>query len=452
MIGAGISGLTCAFLLQKRGIPVVLLEQGDRIGGVIQTLRQDGFLFELGPQSFLGTAALHKLCEDLGLCEELIEANPRAPRFVLAGGRLQPLPMSPAALLRTQMLSTRAKFRLLTEPFRTTRPPDADESVASFVRRKFGEELLENFVAPFVSGIYAGDPERLSLRSAFPSVFEWEKQFGSILRGAIRSRPAKKAARPALSTFRKGLGTLTDALAARLGNQIVTAAHISYLARARRGSKDVYEIHVTLGTRADVLMVDAVVVAIPTPSAATLLSGMAAGLRQILSRISYAPVAVVGMGFRQEQMSRPINGFGFLVTPKEHRQILGTVWNSSLFRGHAPKGMVSMTTFAGGATNPEICTMSDSRIGEIVGREIAELLGITGAPVTQMVWRHEGVLPQYNLGHGDVVAALETESHSLPGLFLTGNYLRGPSIGACLEEADRTAQAVAGYLEAIDRG
>ena len=415
-------------------------------------MQQDGFLFELGPQNFLGTAALHQLCEDLGLRTELIQADPRAPRFVLANGRLQPLPMSPPALLRTQLLSLEAKWRLITEPFRTTRPPEADESVADFVRRKFSEQVLENFVAPFVSGVYAGDPEQLSLRSAFPSVGEWEEQYGSVLRGALFSRPTKKGPRPSLSTFRGGLGVLTDALAARLGDSCVLGARELSISRAHHGGKDAYEVRFTLGSQPEVRIVDGVVFATPTQSAATLLSGAAADLGSALSRIKYAPVAVVAMGFRREQVAHSLSGFGFLVTPKEHRQVLGTVWNSSLFPGRAPNGMVSMTTFAGGATNPAICSSSDSRIGQIVGREIAELLGITGAPVSQLVWRHERALPQFNLGHGEVVAALATESRRLPGLFLTGNYLRGPSIGACVEEADRTAQAVARYLKTVDEG
>ena len=448
MIGAGISGLACAYLLKKRGCPVVLLEKDSRVGGVIQTVQQDGFLFELGPQSFLETEFLNQLVVELGLQSEVVRADPKATRFVLTGGRLHPLPLSPSALLGTTLLSVGEKWRLFTEVFRATRPPAADESVAAFVRRKFGEQLLENFAAPFVSGVYAGDPEQLSLRSAFPTIFLWENQYGSVLRGAMRSRPPKKGPSPSLSTFRGGMAQLTHVLADSLGDICVRGIRDLSIARTEGRVRGAYEVRYLLGSEGRIVQCDAIVVATPTQAAATLLCGVSASLGRTLSRIKYAPVAVVNTGFKREQVTHSLNGFGFLVTPKEQRQTLGTVWNSSLFPGRAPRGTVSMTTFCGGATNPELRAMSESRLGQIVVRELSGLLGIRGAPISQLVWRHERALPQYELGHAEAVATMESELTRLPGLFLTGNYLRGPSIGACVEEADRTATAVAKYLDA----
>ena len=198
VIGGGISGLTCAFRLRQSGIPVLLLEQSHRVGGVIDSVQQDGFLFECGPQSFLSTDLLLKLIDALGLGPELLRADPRAPRYILTRGRLELVPMAPPALLTTSLLGISSKWRLLSEPFRRSHPPARDESVADFVRRKFGSELLELLVGPFVSGVYAGDPEKLSLRSAFPSAYEWEKEYGSVLRGAMKSRPPKEKPRPTL--------------------------------------------------------------------------------------------------------------------------------------------------------------------------------------------------------------------------------------------------------------
>ena len=192
VIGGGIAGLACTYRLREMSIPALLLEQADRVGGVIESAQQDGFLFELGPQSFLSTEPLLEMIAGLGLGDELLRADPRAPRYVLADGRLRRVPMSPPALLTTSLLSAGSKWRLVSEPFRRTQPPEGDESVAAFVRRKFGNELLELLVGPFVSGVYAGDPEKLSLRSAFPAVHEWENDYGSVLRGAMKSRPAKK--------------------------------------------------------------------------------------------------------------------------------------------------------------------------------------------------------------------------------------------------------------------
>ena len=201
VIGGGISGLACAFRLKQRGIPFLLLEKSDCFGGVIQSVQQNGFLFERGPQSFTLTSSLNELIEAAGLSGELLRAPSRMPRYIYVGGKLVPAPMSPFSLLTTSLLNAHTKWNLLTEPLRRTHPPNEDESIASFVRRKFGASLLDNLAAPFVSGVYAGDPEQLSLRSAFPQVYEWEKNHGSLLRGAIskmRSRPeeSKRAESP----------------------------------------------------------------------------------------------------------------------------------------------------------------------------------------------------------------------------------------------------------------
>ena len=199
VIGGGISGLACAYHLQQAGIPVRALEAASRPGGVIATKQKDGFCFELGPQSFLSTEPLAGLINSLGLKDQLLHANPRAPRYILVGGRLVPAPLAPPSLLTTPLFSAGTKWRLVTEILRRTQPPSEDESIAAFVRRKFGDELLNRLVAPFVSGVYAGDAERLSLRAAFPKIHEFEAQYGSVLRGAMKSRPGEgRAARRAV--------------------------------------------------------------------------------------------------------------------------------------------------------------------------------------------------------------------------------------------------------------
>src|ERR1700683_1054424 len=234
VIGGVISGLACAFRLQQHGIPALLFEKSDRVGGVISAEQKDGFLFECGPQGVLLTAPVAELVEAAGMTGEMIRANPHATRFILHRGKLVPAPMSPLALLRSPLLDARTKWRLATEPLRRTHPPEGDESVAAFVRRKFGTSLLENIVAPFVSGVYAGDPELLSLRAAFPQVHEWECENGSVLRGAIRQMRKKSgdgSGRPGLMSFRGGVTSLLEALAARLGDKIQYAASIISLSR-----------------------------------------------------------------------------------------------------------------------------------------------------------------------------------------------------------------------------
>jgi oxygen-dependent protoporphyrinogen oxidase len=446
VIGGGISGLACAYGLRRRGVQVLLLEESDRAGGVIDSVRQDGFLFETGPQSFLSMPALLELINSLGQTPELLGADPRAPRYVLLGGRLHPVPLSPPSLLTTSLLSFGTKIRLLAEPFRKTAPPEADESMADFVRRKFGAELLERLAAPFVSGVYAGDPEKLSLRSAFPSVHQWEKEFGSILRGAMKSRPPKGTPRAGLCSFREGGATLVRRLGESLGEDLRLGARVDAIRPRNIDGAQQFEIELTRGGRRESLTANAVVLAVPTQSAATLLSTLAPAAAASLLKIEYAPVAVVAAGYRREQVGIEPNGFGFLVPRTEERRVLGTVWNSSLFPGRAPEGMVAVTSFAGGATDPELCSLSEDRIAEIVLGEVAKIMNITGPPVTRLVKRYPRALPQYNLGHGQRIAAACASIAAVPGLFLTGNYLEGPAIGACVEHANRTADSVAAFF------
>lgn len=452
VIGGGISGLACAYRLRQRGIPVLLLEQGQRVGGVIDSVEEEGFLFELGPQSFLSTDALLEVIASAGLDAELLRANPRASRFVLVNGRLERVPMSPAGLLTTTLLSWPPKWRLASEPFKRSTPPEADESVGDFVRRKFGAELLEHLAGPFVSGVYAGDPEKLSLRSAFPSVHEWEQGYGSVLRGAMKARPRGQKVRSALCSFSRGVAALVRALAERLGDSVRCGARVTAVRRSKAEGKEQFELEVSGEGAAQVLTASAVVVATETPAAGQLLANLSPEFPLSLEQIKYAPVAVVATGYRREQVAHSADGFGFLVARKEGLRTLGCVWNSSLFPGRAPKGMLNFTSFAGGATDPELCEWSEGRIAETVCGEIAGVLGISGPPVKRLVWRHRRALPQYNLGHGTTITSLRQACSRFPGLFLAGNYLEGPAIGACVEQAFRTAADVERYLATEQAG
>jgi protoporphyrinogen/coproporphyrinogen III oxidase len=435
--------------LQQSGIPVRALEAANRPGGVIATKQKDGFCFELGPQSFLSTEPLVALIDALGLKDQLLHANPRARRYILLRGRLVLAPLAPPSLLTTPLFSAGTKWRLVTEILHRTRPPAEDESIAAFVRRKFGDELLNRFVAPFVSGVYAGDAERLSLRAAFPKVHEFEAQFGSVFRGAMKSRPAKGTPRSGLCSFRDGMETFPRAIAARLGSSLLLETSVAGLRHGKANGKPWFEVDIMRRNHSETLPASAVVIATPTNIASQILLGLSDKFASVFSRIEYAPVAVLSACYRREQMQRPPNGFGFLVPRNEGLHVLGTVFNSALFGGRAPDGMVCFTSFAGGATDPKFCELSDEEITETICAEVARVLGITGRAVATNLHRYARALPQYNLGHSQIVKSLEALTAGMPGLFLAGNYLSGPSIGACVEQAFRTAEAVRVYLASI---
>jgi oxygen-dependent protoporphyrinogen oxidase len=448
VIGGGISGLACAYRLQQLGVSFTLIEAADCVGGLIGTVSTEGFLFETGPQSFQGTEVLLSLARELGIESELCKADPHAPRYVLRHGRLRKIPMSPQAVLASSLIGPGARWKVVSEPFRRTKPPSEEESVAEFVRRKFGHEILEYLVSPFVSGIYAGDPEKLSLRAAFPTLEQWERDYGSVLRGAMKSRSPEKKGPPPLCSFRRGMGALAQAIAEKLGDRLQTGAHAVDLKREESAGAASYRIRVNRNGQDAEMAARAVVFATPAYTAASILASTSESLAATLSGIAYAPVAVIAGGYYAKQILQPPQGFGFLVPRSEKHHTLGTVWNSSLFPGRAPEGTFTITSFVGGATDPEFLDRPDHDIAAIVQDENAKIMGITGAPIHSAVWKHPKALPQYNLGHGHIVETIRDGEAKNPGLFFSGNYLEGPALGKCVDHGFKTADAVRNYLAA----
>jgi len=455
VVGAGISGLATAYALQKSQVATLLLEAASRPGGVIKSEQRDGYLLECGPQSFSGNRAITAICEELELLEERVLADPKAPRFVLINGKLQPVPMNPLGLLISPLLSGGTKRAILRDLLGKSAAPEPDESVADFIRRKYSERLLDRLVGPFVSGIYAGDPEKLSLRAAFPILYEAEKTSGSILRGifrAIKTRAAKRPKgprgpreRPTLQTFTEGNEMLIKALALNLGERLqcgVEALRIEHLDWGHDAKAPRFHVAVRTPQGEESVEAERLVVAVPPGIAAKLLGGLHGEFAKQLSGVEYAGVAVVSLGYRKKDVSHSLDGFGFLVPRSSGLSDLGTVWNSSLFPGRAPEGEALMTSFVGGATNPGALQQSETALAELIHKELTPLLGIRKEPVFSSVtiWPH--ALPQYNLGHTARLAALEKLRAKFPGLYFAGNYLNGPAIGTCVEQALKVADEI----------
>jgi len=452
IIGAGISGLACAHYLRRRGVSVQVLEASDRPGGLIRSVEQNGFHFELGPQTFLSTNILLEMIRKLGIEDQLLTADARMPRYILRGGHLVEAPMSPFALLGTPLFGARTKWRLFTEVFRRAQPPEGDESIAAFVRRKFGDDLLDGMVGPLVSGIYAGDPERLSLRAAFPEVHRFESEVGSVLRGMVKFRArekSKSAPRHGLCSFRDGMETLPRALAHSLGPALSYNSPVDSLRRVKSNGHGAFDVQFSAGNVAESFSPLSIVVATPCDVSARLLSDLDAEFPEAFGSIEYAPVAVVSTGYAASSVAGTAKGFGFLVPRSESLRMLGTVRNSSIFPGRAPEGHLAMATFVGGATDSEICTWRDQRIADTVCAELAKVMKISAPPVELRVQRYSRAIPQYNLGHTRVIGRLVQLTASQPGLFLAGNYLSGPSIGACVNQAQETSHTVCNYLAKI---
>jgi oxygen-dependent protoporphyrinogen oxidase len=439
VVGAGISGLATAFFLRQLGHRVQVLEGGDQAGGTIRTVVADGYLTEEGPNSTLDRGeALHDLIEAVGAGAECLEANPAAKRrFVVRNGRPIALPDGPAAFLTTPLFSAAAKLRLMLEPF--VRRGRREESIAEFVSRRLGPEFLDWAIDPFVSGVYAGDPQRLSVRAATAKIYALEAQYGSLFIGAIRrmlrGRPGGPAPRGRLVSFRRGMQYLPEAIARALGDAVQTGARVDAIHPADGGSWLVQ----TGDARHTA---ERVVVSVPAPAAAALLGPLDAGLARMLAQIPYAPVASVALGFDRASIDHPLDGFGMLIPKRIGVETLGALFSSTLFPGRAPEGHALLTAFIGGARNPGIIEREEAALVARILEDLRPLLGIRGDPVFSRMKCWEKGIPQYDIGHLDRMGHIDDTLERWPGLHLRANWRDGISVGDCVANARALAEHI----------
>jgi oxygen-dependent protoporphyrinogen oxidase len=449
VVGAGVSGLAAAFGLRKRGHDVEVLEAAPRAGGVIASRQRDGFLYETGPNSTLDTTPLiGELLHEAGVESERANASAVADtRFIVRDGRLVALPTSPPGFLATGAFTLRAKLRLLREPFVKAAAPHVEETIADFVRRRLGDEFLDYAIDPFVAGIYAGDPERISVPAAFPRLHALEQRYGSLIKGQIKGAKERRARGEAAKnvaksfSFAKGMQTLPDALSRALGG-VTTGVRVDSVAR----DDSHYVIEGARDGEPMVRRARAVVVATPAYAASSIASALSASAARALSSIEYAPVVVVVTAHRRVDVADPLAGFGFLVPKKERRAMLGTLFSSSMFSGRAPEGSVLLTTFVGGRRNPERVELADEALVDVVLRDLAALVGVRERPLWTEIVRWKQAIPQYDLGHAKKLAAVDAAERALPGLRFCANYRGGVSVGDCVKSAHATADAVHAFL------
>ncbi|XXF79339.1 protoporphyrinogen oxidase [Myxococcaceae bacterium GXIMD 01537] len=449
IIGAGISGLSLAWGLRSRGRDVVLLEAGSRLGGNIHTRERDGFVLEAGPNSFLDKEpATRALAAALGL-EGRIRAGDAAAkrRYLYTRGRLRLVPSSPPAFLRSDVLPLGARLRMVAELFSGRGPEGVDESIADFGRRHIGRGATQVLLDAVQTGIYAGDVEKLSVRSTFPLMVELERRNRSLILGAVRLQRERRKALPSgtpalsgeLSTFDGGLGVLVDALGRSLGDVARTGAAVEGLRRDEGGG---WRLAVREHGRTAELSASRVVLAVPAHVAAELLRPLDAGLAEQLESIAYAPMAVVHLGYAPGATPRP-DGFGFLVPSGERRRILGAIHASTVFPFRAEGGRVLYTCMVGGARQPELAGLDEGALAALAREELRVMAGVTAEPVLTEVIRWPRGIPQYNVGHGARVAAIDAALERWPGLTLTGNAYKGIGINDCIRNAGQLANELA---------
>jgi protoporphyrinogen/coproporphyrinogen III oxidase len=467
IIGGGMSGLACAFCLQQWGVRALVLEASGRAGGMISTARRNGFVFEAGPQCPRFPASVWTLVRRLKLENEFVAGDPKAKRYILRDGRLHLAPFSPGGLLSTRLVSPQSKYRLLSEVLRSSHPPSKEESLAEFVERKFGTEVLNYLVDPLVSTVFFGDAHKMGMESAFPALVEWERSRGSVVRGAIGAYKSKRDAGasgggllredskretlrvtdalPTLGSFKGGMGILPERLAEKLGENVRFGAKVESVVPAGSENGEGESGWRIRASNGEEFSAVAVVLALPAYAAAFVLEQCAPKLATMLAAIEHAPMSVVSSAYDRKQVRHALEGFGFMSPRREGLHTVCTFWNSSLFPGHAPEGMVLMTSFAGGE-EVSLKEAPEEVLAQTVEAENARIMGITGGPIDRAVWRYPRALPQYNVGHAQRVRGIREALSALPGLYLAGNYLKGRSIGDCAEAGFQAAENVRSNL------
>lgn len=464
VIGGGLSGLATAFFILEEAagknleIGLTLWESAPRFGGKIGTVSRDGFRCETGPNGFLdNTPQTLDLVDRLGIGERLLRSSDAARRrFIFSGGRLRQLPEKPAAFLRSDLLTLRGRLRIMGEyfvPRRKERAAGEDETVASFIRRRLGEEALQKLIDPMASGIYAGDPEAMSMASCFPRVVALEREYGGLIRGMMAKQKEARAgggkrassAGPGgtLTSFEHGLQELIDALTASLGERTrssVPAVGLSSEAGARGGT---YTVTFDGG---EAVTAEAVVVATPAYAAAGLLGGISPESADLLQSIPYSAMSVAHFGLDRATAGHDLNGFGFLVPHQEGRKILGSLWSSSIFSKRAPAGKALLTTMVGGAREPRAPLLDDEALTGLVRRELQETMNQSVPPDFTLLTRWERAIPQYRPGHERRLQEIEGRLESQAGLFLVGNAYRGIGVNDCVKAARNIAPEVVRHL------
>ncbi len=455
IVGGGVAGLAAGHTLAKRGVPFLLTEAGPTFGGVIRTERRDGFLLEGGPDSILAQKPGGiDLCLELGLGDRLVPTNPeKRAVFVLHRRRLHPLPEGmmlavPTRILpflRSGLFSWPGKLRMGLDLVIPGRTPNGDESIASFLRRRFGQEAVDRLGEPLLAGIHAGDPERLSIRATFKQFADLEARHGSLVRGMWAApRPAPRPGAPASAFYSLagGLVELVDALVKRLpADQILGDSSVRRLERSRHG----YRIGLLEGEEIEAR---AVIVAAPGPRIAPVLAPLVPEAARTLAAIPFASSATVLLGFRTEDVAHPLDGYGMLVPQTEGLRTTACSFFSTKFPGRAPEGHVLLRAFLGGARDPGVLALSDDELVDLVRRELGPVLGLGGAPVMTRVFRWPGGTPQLEVGHLDRMGEVERQVAAVPGLFLTGAGIRATGIPDSVADATRVAIRAAESLEA----
>ena len=450
VIGGGIAGLSAAWYLEKArrsgaALQWTLFEKSARLGGVIQTERRDGYVLEAGPDSFLTIKPdASQLCRELGIAEQLISSNDfQRKTYILVRGKLVPIPdglefMVPtrvAPMATTSLFSFTTKLRMARERFSHTEAQKEDESVASFVRRHFGQEMVDRLADPLLSGVYGGSAEHLSVRAVLPRFVEMEREHGSLVRATLQARRARthsnSASPPLFTSLKNGMQQMVDALAAQLPAASLRLQRSVTLARRGQSWR--------VGCTGLDETFDAVLLAVPAPAASCMLKPVQTDLSAMLAKIPYTSSAAVLLAYKQTELPP---GFGFLVPRPENRKILACTFVHKKFSYRVPEGGVLLRCFFSSSRMPDLLERTDEDLQDIAQKELAGILGLNAKPEFVRTFRWGIAMAQYEVGHLERVAQMEDMLTALPGLHVIGNSFHGIGIPDCVKSGRMAAEKI----------
>ncbi len=457
IIGGGISGMAAAFRLKHdHGLDSIVLESADRPGGKAQTEYIEGFTCEHGTNSWIDKEpAAKELLSDLGISDRIQPADEAAERrFIFRAGGLREIHLHPLKFMLSSVLPLGARLRLAIEPLTKKRTDGAEETLAEFAARRLGKGARDILISPMASGVYAGDPAQLSVRSCFPKVCALEERYGSLIKGMNALKREKKRAGEdpstvqagpsgRLTSLKGGVSDLVRALADNLEKSLQFGRKVTSVSTGRDSG---FTVHLGSG---ESIHADAVVSAAPAWAAASYLETLDGEASRAFADVHYPALDVVCLGFRAKQVGGDLDGFGFLVPRGQDKTILGSLYTSSIFPGRAPDGCVLIRSMIGGMLEPQVAGWTKDQVIDTIRRELEDILDIPQSeePVFQRIYRHERAIPQYHVGHEALVARIRQAEDRYPGLFTGGNAVGGIGVIDCIREASPIAQRVADFLK-----
>lgn len=429
--GAGLSGLTIAYELQKKGIPYQLMESAPQAGGVIKSLHIDGYELDAGPNSIGATPDTMAFFQELGLMDQLMEATAASKnRFLIRNDQLHAVSPHPLKILRSDYVSAGAKWRLFTERFRKAGNHSEEETVSSFVNRRFGREIGEYLFDPILSGIYAGNPDQLSIQEVLPMLPKWEKEYGSVTAGLMKNMKAMGGRK--IVAFKGGNTVLVERLLSLLTGPVRFNCTITGVTK---GATD-YIVQYNEDGHTAMLNADRVIFTTPAYSTGAAISSLDASLSASLNNIHYPHMGVLHLGFGEEALSKVPAGFGFLAPHAAKKHFLGVICNSAIFPSRAPEGKTLFTIFTGGARQEQLFEqLSVEKLQEQVIREVMSLLGLQTPPELQRFSEWKKAIPQLNIGHAEIRRQIKAFEERYPGIQLGGNYVSGVAVPAIIQAA-----------------